>query len=108
MNIFQRLGELELTLHQQEDMNRTLEDQLHKSRNIDAEQQDRMENTQRELNDLRQKLKETDRKLQVSDRSSKINIAELHTGMDIFFLFLHVVGGRSYKIQYSNKTCSIR
>jgi hypothetical protein len=54
-------------------MNNTLEDQLHKTRRLDAEHQDRMENTQRELNELKRKLKEAltdDRRRTKSDGNS--------------------------------------
>jgi hypothetical protein len=63
--IIQRLGELELSLQHHQDMNNTLEDQLHKTRHLDAEHQDRMENTQRELNELKRKLKEAENRAQV-------------------------------------------
>ena len=59
-----RLGELELSLQHHQDMNNTLEDQLHKTRHLDAEHQDRMENTQRELNELKRKLKEAENRAQ--------------------------------------------
>ncbi|XP_063423484.1 centriolin-like isoform X6 [Mytilus trossulus] len=59
-----RLGEMELTLQNQEDMNRSLEDQLHKTRHLDAEHQDRMENTHKELSDLKRQLKESEKRAQ--------------------------------------------
>lgn len=56
---------MELTLQNQEDMNRSLEDQLHKTRHLDAEHQDRMENTHKELSDLKRQLKESEKRAQV-------------------------------------------
>ncbi|CAG2249623.1 CNTRL [Mytilus edulis] len=63
-----RLGEMELTLQNQEDMNRSLEDQLHKTRHLDAEHQDRMENTHKELSDLKRQLKEAEKRAQFNER----------------------------------------
>jgi septal ring factor EnvC (AmiA/AmiB activator) len=72
--IIQRLGELELSLQHHQDMNNTLEDQLHKTRHLDAEHQDRMENTQRELNELKRKLKEAENRAQVCSNEISPNL----------------------------------
>nr|XP_034299667.1 centriolin isoform X8 [Crassostrea gigas] len=59
----QRLMELEDSLAQHQDMNRTLEDQIHRNRSKDAEYQDKMETTAQELQEMRKALKEAERKI---------------------------------------------
>ncbi|XP_078324889.1 uncharacterized protein LOC111125942 isoform X3 [Crassostrea virginica] len=59
----QRLMELEDSLAQHQDMNRTLEDQIHRNRSKDAEYQDKMESTAHEMQEMRKALKEAERKI---------------------------------------------
>ncbi|XP_056011092.1 centriolin-like isoform X6 [Ostrea edulis] len=59
----QRLMELEDSLSKHQDMNRTLEDQIHRNRSKDAEYQDKMETTAHELQEMRKALKDAERKV---------------------------------------------
>ncbi|XP_069121130.1 centriolin-like isoform X3 [Argopecten irradians] len=59
-----RLIEMEQNLSDTQNLNKTLEDQLHRTRTKDAEYQDQMENTSAELLDLKRALKEAGRKAQ--------------------------------------------
>ncbi|XP_060070795.1 centriolin-like [Ylistrum balloti] len=59
-----RLIEMEQNLSDTQNLNKTLEDQLHRTRAKDAEYQDQMENTSAELVDLKRALKEAGRKAQ--------------------------------------------
>lgn len=63
--------ELEDSLAQHQDMNRTLEDQIHRNRSKDAEYQDKMESTAHEMQEMRKALKEAERKINVSLESEK-------------------------------------
>lgn len=58
--------ELEETLNLQQDLNRTLEEQLHKSRQFDAHNADKMESVSTEVRQLQMSMKENDIKAQVS------------------------------------------
>ncbi|XP_033730276.1 centriolin-like isoform X4 [Pecten maximus] len=59
-----RLMEMEQNMSDTQNLNKTLEDQLHRTRTKDAEYQDQMENTSAELVDLKRVLKEAGRKAQ--------------------------------------------
>ncbi|XP_061184132.1 centriolin-like [Saccostrea echinata] len=59
----QRLMELEDSLAKHQDMNRTLEDQIHRNRSKDAEYQDRMESTAHELQEMKRAMKDAERKV---------------------------------------------
>lgn len=50
----------------QQDLNRTLEEQLHKSRQFDAHNADKMESVSTEVRQLQMSMKENDIKTQVS------------------------------------------
>lgn len=63
--------ELEDSLAQHQDMNRTLEDQIHRNRSKDAEYQDKMETTAQELQEMRKALKEAERKINVRGTNSE-------------------------------------
>jgi septal ring factor EnvC (AmiA/AmiB activator) len=58
--------EMEDSLTKHQDMNRTLEDQIHRNRSKDAEYQDKMETTAHELQEMRKALKDAERKVNVS------------------------------------------
>ena len=59
------MKEMEEALNHQQDMNRTLEDQINKSRAKDVEYQDRMESTSHELQAMKNALRDQERKVQV-------------------------------------------
>lgn len=56
---------MEQNMSDTQNMNKTLEDQIHKTRSKDAEYQDQLENTSAELGELKRALKEANRKAQV-------------------------------------------
>ena len=59
---------MEDSLSKHQDMNRTLEDQIHRNRSKDAEYQDKMEATGHELQEMRKALKDAERKVNVSNQ----------------------------------------
>ncbi|KAL5012076.1 hypothetical protein ScPMuIL_010627 [Solemya velum] len=71
-----KVMELEETLNLQQDLNKTLEEQLHKSRQFDAHNADKMENVSSEARQLQMSLHENELKSQMTKQRLESQIAE--------------------------------
>ncbi|XP_067662812.1 centriolin-like [Haliotis asinina] len=64
-----RVEEVELQLQQAQDLNKSLNDQLHRSRQLDPELQDRLEHAEMEARNLRRSLNDTEKRSQMERKN---------------------------------------
>ncbi|XP_071115643.1 centriolin-like [Haliotis cracherodii] len=64
-----RLGDTEQQLQQAHDLNKSLNDQLHRSRQLDPELQDRLEHAEMEARNLRRSLNDTEKRSQTERKN---------------------------------------
>ncbi|XP_041369906.1 centriolin-like [Gigantopelta aegis] len=65
----QRLAELQQSLRKSEELNQSLNDQLHHSRQLDPELQDRLEQAEMDVRNLRQTLADTERRAEATRKA---------------------------------------
>lgn len=72
--MLQRYVDLELSMRQQEDQNRELEDQIHRSQRQDTHTQDKLENREHENASLKKALKDLEQRAKVNGCNASLEV----------------------------------